>query len=105
VFRTAPDGITGEFILDIANHKTMDSSNLVFTFGLGTDHIIVGDWNGNGKPSIFLLSDDERQIGVTQLDEKGRLPFPTLIPLDGKPLAMADDEPAPPVRAAAPSRI
>jgi hypothetical protein len=26
---------------------------------------------------------------VTQLDEKGRLPFPTLIPLDGKPLAMA----------------
>jgi hypothetical protein len=26
---------------------------------------------------------------VTHLDEKGRLPFPTLIPLDGKPLAMA----------------
>jgi hypothetical protein len=26
---------------------------------------------------------------VTQLDEKGRLPFPTLIPLDGKPLTMA----------------
>ena len=23
------------------------------------------------------------------MDEKGRLPFPTLIPLDGKPLAMA----------------
>ena len=48
-----------------------------------------GRLEGNGKPSIFLLSTDERQIGVTQLDEKGRLPFPTLIPLDGKPLAMA----------------
>ncbi|MDB6066762.1 MAG: repeat protein [Pedosphaera sp.] len=55
----------------------------------GVSDLAVGDWNGNGKPSIFLLSGDERQIGVTQLDEKGRLPFPTLIPLDGKPLAMA----------------
>ncbi len=55
----------------------------------GVSDLAVGDWNGDGKPSIFLLSDDERQIGVTQLDEKGRLPFPTLIPLEGKPLAMA----------------
>jgi len=55
----------------------------------GVSDLAVGDWNGNGKPSIFLLSADERQIGVAQLDEKGRLPFPTLIPLEGKPLAMA----------------
>ncbi len=55
----------------------------------GVSDIAVGDWNGDGKPNIFLLSEDERQIGVTQLDEKGRLPFPTLIPLEGKPLAMA----------------
>jgi hypothetical protein len=54
----------------------------------GVSDLAVADW-GDGKPSIFLLSADERQIGVTQLDEKGRLPFPTLIPLDGKPLAMA----------------
>jgi hypothetical protein len=55
----------------------------------GVSDLAVGDWNGKGKPSIFLLSSDERQVGVTQLDEKGRLPFPTLIPLEGKPLAMA----------------
>ncbi len=55
----------------------------------GVSDIAVGDWNGDGRPSIFLLSSDERQIGVTQLDDKGRLPFPTLIPLEGKPLAMA----------------
>ena len=36
-----------------------------------------------------MLSADERQVGVTRLDEKLRLPFPTLIPLDGKPLALA----------------
>ena len=36
-----------------------------------------------------MLSEDERQIGVARLDDNQRLPFPTLIPLDGKPLAMA----------------
>ena len=36
-----------------------------------------------------MLSADERQVGVTRLDEKQRLPFPSLIPLDGKPLALA----------------
>jgi FG-GAP-like repeat len=55
----------------------------------GVSDLAVEDWDGDGKPDIFLLSGDERQIGVTHLDEKGRLPFPTLIPLEGKPLAMA----------------
>lgn len=54
----------------------------------GVSDLAVGDW-GSGKPSIFLLSADEHQIGVTQLDGKGRLPFPTLIPLEGRPVAMA----------------
>jgi hypothetical protein len=55
----------------------------------GVTDLAVADWKGDGKPAIFLLSSDERQIGVTQMDDKGRLPFPTLIPLDGKPLVMA----------------
>lgn len=54
----------------------------------GVSEIGVADWGGS-KPSIFLLSADERQIGITQLDDKGRLPFPTLIPLEGRPVAMA----------------
>ena len=55
----------------------------------GVTDLAVGDWDGSGKPEIFLLSADERQLGVTRLDEKGGLPFPTLIPLEGRPLAMA----------------
>jgi hypothetical protein len=31
---------------------------------------------------------DERQVGVTHLDEKQRMPFPTLIPMEGKPLVI-----------------
>ena len=38
---------------------------------------------------IYLLSPDERQVGVTQLDKQGRIPFPTILPIEGKPLAMA----------------
>ena len=55
----------------------------------GISDLAVADWNADGKQEIFMLSTDERQIGVTHLDEKQRLPFPTLIPLDGKPLALA----------------
>jgi hypothetical protein len=58
----------------------------------GISALAVSDWDENGKPEVFLLSAGERsewQVGITRLDEKGRLPFPTLIPLDGKPLALA----------------
>jgi hypothetical protein len=57
IFRAAPDGITGEFILDVANHKAMDSSNLVFTFGLKTDRIVVGDWTGDHVAKIGVFRD------------------------------------------------
>lgn len=55
----------------------------------GVSQIAVSDWNGDGQPEIFLLSGDENAIGMTSFDKAGHLPFPTLIPLDGKPLAMA----------------
>ncbi|HEX3797591.1 MAG TPA: VCBS repeat-containing protein [Verrucomicrobiae bacterium] len=66
---------------------TLDAAKTFPTL-TGVSDLAVADW-GNGKPSIFLLSADEHQVGVAQLDEKGRLPFPTLIPFDGKPLTMA----------------
>ncbi|MBU6411429.1 MAG: VCBS repeat-containing protein, partial [Verrucomicrobia bacterium] len=55
----------------------------------GVSQIVVSDWNGDGRPEIFLLSRDESAVGVTQFDRKGRLPFPTLVPIEGKPLVMA----------------
>jgi hypothetical protein len=55
----------------------------------GVSQITAADWNGSGHPSVFLLSQTENAVGVTQFDKNGRLPFPTLIPLDGKPIAMA----------------
>ncbi|HEY1786655.1 MAG TPA: VCBS repeat-containing protein, partial [Verrucomicrobiae bacterium] len=55
----------------------------------GVSQIAAADWNGSSHPSIFLLSQTESAVAVTQFDKHGRLPFPTLIPLNGKPIAMA----------------
>ena len=55
----------------------------------GVSQLAAADWNGDGHPEIFMLSQSERAVGVTEFDAGGRLPFPTLIPLDGKPLAMS----------------
>ena len=55
----------------------------------GVSQIAVADWNHDGHPEIFLLSRDENSVAVTAFDNSGRLPFPTPLPLDGKPLVMA----------------
>jgi len=54
----------------------------------GVSQIAVADWNLDGHPEIFLLSRDENSVAVTQFDKNGRLPFPTPLPLDGKPLLL-----------------
>jgi hypothetical protein len=55
----------------------------------GVSQLAAADWNNDGKSEIFLLSQSENAVGVTQFDKSGRLPFPTLLPIDGKPLVMA----------------
>jgi FG-GAP-like repeat len=65
------------------------SNPKTFSTLAGITDLAAADWDGSGHPEIFMLSGDERQIGVARLDEKSRLPFPTLIPMDGKPLVMA----------------
>jgi hypothetical protein len=55
----------------------------------GVSEIAVSDWKGDGTQKIFLLSSDEHQIGVTELDKKGRIAFPTILPIEGRPLTMA----------------
>jgi len=57
----------------------------------GVSELAAADWNGDGHTEIFVLSgsDAERQLGVTRLDENGRIAFPTILPLDGAPRTMA----------------
>jgi hypothetical protein len=55
----------------------------------GVTDLAVADWDADGRPEIFMLSADERQVGVTRLEENDRLAFPTLIPVDGRPEVLA----------------
>ena len=54
----------------------------------GISEIAVADWNGDGKPDLFVLSPEERQVGVTRLEATGRIPFPEILPLEGRPLGL-----------------
>ncbi|HEX7862602.1 MAG TPA: VCBS repeat-containing protein [Verrucomicrobiae bacterium] len=55
----------------------------------GISELVADDWDGDGRIEVFTLSTDERQVGVTTLDEKGRLGFPKIILTEGRPLVIA----------------
>lgn len=80
---------SGQISIYFQNKDGTLSSPKTFSTLAGVTDLAVADWNGDGKQDIFMLSADEHQIGVSHLDANERLPFPTLIPLDGQPLAMA----------------
>lgn len=65
------------------------SSPKTFPTLAGITGLAVADWDSDGKADIFMLSEDEKRIGVSRLDDKEKLPFPDPILLDGRPLAMA----------------
>jgi hypothetical protein len=67
---------------------TLVATNTFPTF-TGVTDLAASDWNGDGRLELFVLSPDERQIGLTEFDAaKGRIAFPDVLPLDGKPLVM-----------------
>ena len=65
------------------------AASRVFPTLTGVSEIAVTDWDGDDRADIFLLSTDERQVGVTQMDDNGRIPFPKIVPTEGRPLALA----------------
>lgn len=54
----------------------------------GVSELGAADWDGNGRTEIFMLSADERQIGVTELDANGRIGFPKIESFPSRPLVM-----------------
>lgn len=69
----------------------------------GVNTLAAMDWDRDGRTELFLLSTSERQVGMTRLGKSGGLPFPEILPLAGRPLAIAVgclSSSAPPVLAA-----
>lgn len=54
----------------------------------GVSEVAVIDADKDRPAEVFLLSPDERQIGMTTYDKQGRMPFPNVIATEGKPLSM-----------------
>jgi hypothetical protein len=75
VFRTAPDGITGQFILDTDGNGVIDSRDTTFYFGLAGDRIVIGDWNGDGRDKVGVFRDNGFGVGVFSLDTNGDRAF------------------------------
>lgn len=55
----------------------------------GVSELAVVPADGDRPAEVYLLSPDERQVGMTTFDKQGRMPFPTVLKLDGRPLSMA----------------
>jgi hypothetical protein len=54
----------------------------------GVSQIAEANWHRGRRPEIFLLSQNEQAVGMTQFTKDGQFPFPTLLPIDGTPLIM-----------------
>lgn len=80
---------SGQLSVSLQQTNGALASSKKFPSLAGVSQIAAADWNGDGHPEIFLLSRDENSVATTQFDKSGRLPFPTPLPLDGKPLALA----------------
>ncbi|MHC4939052.1 MAG: FG-GAP repeat domain-containing protein [Planctomycetota bacterium] len=52
------------------------------------DSVRVSDLDGDKRAEVIVLSKTENTVGVASLTKEGRLPFPRLLELPGKPLAI-----------------
>ncbi len=83
-----PEG--SQLVLQTQTERGTFASPRRFPCLSGITQIAVADWNGDGRPEIFVLSADEKQVGITRLEKNGRMPFPEPIDTDEhRPLALA----------------
>jgi hypothetical protein len=78
---------SGQLTIHLQNKDGSLAAAKTFSTLTGVSEVSVADWNG--QQTIFLLSADERAIGYTRLDDKGKVAFPAMLSIDGRPLAMA----------------
>lgn len=90
---------TGQLTVTLQQTNGSLADALTFPSLTAVSQVGVGRATPGTAASIYVLSLDERQVGLTQFDRQGRLPFPASLPADGKPLAFATqpDPTQPPV--------
>jgi hypothetical protein len=79
----------GQLTLYLQQRDGSLSQAKTFSTLTGVTDLEVLDAKEDAPAEIYLMSPDERQVGVAKYDKQGRIPFPTIIPTEGRPLAMA----------------
>ena len=70
VVRAGPGG-TAQWILNTTGTGVYSTSDKVYTFGLATDSLVVGDWNGDGRTKIGVERPGPNGTAVFTLDTNG----------------------------------
>ncbi len=82
-----PEG--GQLLVHVQQPDGTLASPKTYPAFSGITDIACIDWDGDGAPELFLLSPDEKQVGLAKVEKSGRVAFPGPLPLPGKPLALA----------------
>lgn len=91
----AADPDTGNLMVQRAGAEGRFASPARFPSLVGITEILAEDWDGDGATEVFLLSPEEKTVGICRMTDQGGLPFPRLLPVSGRPLAMALGKPQP----------
>ncbi|SIO62659.1 Repeat domain-containing protein [Singulisphaera sp. GP187] len=81
------DPANAQFLLYRQSGRTGLGAGQSFPALVGGRTVRLADLDGNGKAEVIVLSEQEKQIGRSVLEE-GRLTFPTPLPISGEPVAL-----------------
>ncbi|MFM8419404.1 MAG: FG-GAP repeat domain-containing protein, partial [Verrucomicrobiota bacterium] len=82
-----PEG--GQLLVHVQQADGTLASPRTYPAFSGITDIASIDWDRDGAPELFMLSPDEKQVGLAKVEKSGRVAFPSPLNLPGKPLAMA----------------
>jgi hypothetical protein len=81
------DPANAQFLLYRQSGRNGLGAGQSFPALVGGRTVRLADLDGNGKDEVVVLSEQEKQIGRSVLDD-GRLTFPTPLPISGEPVAL-----------------
>lgn len=81
------DPANAQFLLYRQSGRTGLGAGQSFPALVGGRTVRIADLDGNGKSEVIVLSEQEKQIGRSHLDD-GRLTFPSPLPISGEPVAL-----------------
>ncbi|WP_435008452.1 FG-GAP repeat domain-containing protein [Tundrisphaera lichenicola] len=84
----ATDPARAQFVVHLQSGKAGLGESKTFPGLVGGGPIKLGDLDGDGKAEVYVVSEKEKQLGRSVLQD-GRLTFPAPLPTSGDPVALS----------------